>query len=131
MKLHETFIKPMHREGWRFVGVFAVLTLLLFVAFDIDPLVDHGALTPVAVLFFGFGTCTTALTYCLSFLYQSHTRARPLFFMRARASASPSLTACRCICDEGSSIIDVHPARWSGSPPFWAALTTASRCAAR
>ncbi|QDC10454.1 phosphatidylserine decarboxylase [Oceanicola sp. D3] len=30
MKLHETFIKPMHREGWRFVGVFAVLTLLLF-----------------------------------------------------------------------------------------------------
>lgn len=30
MKLHETFIKPMHKEGWRFVGVFAVLTLLLF-----------------------------------------------------------------------------------------------------
>nr|WP_256471700.1 phosphatidylserine decarboxylase [Oceanicola sp. 502str15] len=28
--MHETFIKPMHREGWRFVGVFAVLTLLLF-----------------------------------------------------------------------------------------------------
>ena len=55
-----------------------VLTLLLFVAFDIDPLVSHGALTPVAVLFFGFGTCTTALTYCLSFLYQSHTRAQVL-----------------------------------------------------
>ncbi len=30
MKLHETFIKPMHKEGWRFVSVFAVLTLLLF-----------------------------------------------------------------------------------------------------
>lgn len=30
MKLHETFIKPMHREGWRFVGIFAVLSLLLF-----------------------------------------------------------------------------------------------------
>ncbi|SIN82475.1 phosphatidylserine decarboxylase [Vannielia litorea] len=30
MKLHETFIKPMHKEGWRFVGAFGVLTLLLF-----------------------------------------------------------------------------------------------------
>ena len=30
MKLHETFIKPMHREGWRFVGAFGVLTLLCF-----------------------------------------------------------------------------------------------------
>jgi len=30
LKLHETFIKPMHREGWRFVGAFGVLTLLCF-----------------------------------------------------------------------------------------------------
>ncbi|WP_074254930.1 phosphatidylserine decarboxylase [Oceanicola litoreus] len=30
VKLHETFIKPMHKEGWRFVGAFGVLTLLLF-----------------------------------------------------------------------------------------------------
>ncbi|MDF1873554.1 phosphatidylserine decarboxylase [Vannielia sp.] len=30
MKLHETFIKPMHREGYRFVGIFAAITLVLF-----------------------------------------------------------------------------------------------------
>jgi len=30
VKLHETFIKPMHREGYRFVGIFAAITLVLF-----------------------------------------------------------------------------------------------------
>ncbi len=30
MNMLETFIKPMHPEGWRFVGIFAVITLLLF-----------------------------------------------------------------------------------------------------
>lgn len=30
MTMLETFIKPMHREGWRFVSIFAVVTLILF-----------------------------------------------------------------------------------------------------
>ncbi len=30
LKMHETFLKPMHPEGWRFVAVFAVLTVILF-----------------------------------------------------------------------------------------------------
>jgi len=30
MKMHETFIKPMHPEGRRFVAIFAAITLLLF-----------------------------------------------------------------------------------------------------
>lgn len=29
LKLHETFIKPMHREGWRFVLIFAVVSFVL------------------------------------------------------------------------------------------------------
>jgi len=30
MKMHETFIKPMHPEGRRFVAIFAAITLVLF-----------------------------------------------------------------------------------------------------
>ncbi len=30
MNLMSTFVKPMHPEGWRFVGVFAAVTLVLF-----------------------------------------------------------------------------------------------------
>jgi phosphatidylserine decarboxylase len=30
MNMMSTFIKPMHPEGWRFVGVFAAVTLVLF-----------------------------------------------------------------------------------------------------
>jgi phosphatidylserine decarboxylase len=30
MKLHETFLKPMHPEGYRFVAIFAAVTLVLF-----------------------------------------------------------------------------------------------------
>ncbi len=30
MKMTETFLKPMHPEGWKFVPVFAAVTLLLF-----------------------------------------------------------------------------------------------------
>ncbi|MDZ4096174.1 MAG: phosphatidylserine decarboxylase [Paracoccaceae bacterium] len=29
-----TFIKPMHREGFKFVGIFAVVTLILFLIWD-------------------------------------------------------------------------------------------------
>ncbi|HBD91978.1 MAG TPA: phosphatidylserine decarboxylase family protein, partial [Gemmobacter sp.] len=30
MTMLETFLKPMHKEGYKFVGAFAVATLLLF-----------------------------------------------------------------------------------------------------
>ena len=30
MTMLETFIKPMHPEGWRFVGIFAAITLVFF-----------------------------------------------------------------------------------------------------
>ena len=30
MTLLGTFLKPMHPEGWRFVAIFAAITLLLF-----------------------------------------------------------------------------------------------------
>lgn len=30
MNMLETFLKPMHPEGWRFVGIFGVITLILF-----------------------------------------------------------------------------------------------------
>ena len=31
MTMLGTFLKPMHPEGWRFVGIFAAITLVLFV----------------------------------------------------------------------------------------------------
>lgn len=34
MTMLETFIKPMHREGWRFVSIFAVITLVLFLIWE-------------------------------------------------------------------------------------------------
>ena len=34
MRMTDTFIKPMHPEGRRFVGVFAVLTLVLFLLWE-------------------------------------------------------------------------------------------------
>lgn len=30
MTMLETFLKPMHREGWRFVSIFAAVTVILF-----------------------------------------------------------------------------------------------------
>jgi len=30
MRLRDTVLKPMHPEGWRFVGIFAAITLVLF-----------------------------------------------------------------------------------------------------
>ncbi len=30
MSMLSTFLKPMHREGWRFVGIFAAATVILF-----------------------------------------------------------------------------------------------------
>ena len=30
MNMLSTFAKPMHPEGWRFVAIFAVVTLVLF-----------------------------------------------------------------------------------------------------
>lgn len=30
MNMLDTFVKPMHPEGWRFVGIFGVVTLVLF-----------------------------------------------------------------------------------------------------
>ena len=30
MTMLETFIKPMHPEGYKFVGIFAAITLVLF-----------------------------------------------------------------------------------------------------
>jgi phosphatidylserine decarboxylase len=32
MNMLSTFIKPVHREGYRFIGIFAAITLLLFLA---------------------------------------------------------------------------------------------------
>ena len=34
MKMHETFLKPMHPEGRRFVALFAALTLGLFLLWE-------------------------------------------------------------------------------------------------
>ncbi|MDZ7709691.1 MAG: phosphatidylserine decarboxylase [Roseovarius sp.] len=34
MKMHETFIKPMHPEGRRFVAIFAAVTLVLFLIWE-------------------------------------------------------------------------------------------------
>ncbi len=34
MKMHETFIKPMHPEGRRFVAIFAAVTLVLFLVWE-------------------------------------------------------------------------------------------------
>lgn len=34
MTMLSTFIKPMHREGYRFVGIFAAVTLILFLIWD-------------------------------------------------------------------------------------------------
>jgi len=35
MKMHETFIKPMHPEGRKFVVIFAAITLVLFMVWDV------------------------------------------------------------------------------------------------
>ena len=34
MKMHETFIKPMHPEGRRFVAIFAIIALVLFLIWE-------------------------------------------------------------------------------------------------
>ena len=34
MNMLDTFVKPMHREGIKFVAAFAVVTLLLFLIWD-------------------------------------------------------------------------------------------------
>lgn len=34
MRLRDTFLKPMHPEGYRFVGIFAVITVVLFWVWD-------------------------------------------------------------------------------------------------
>jgi phosphatidylserine decarboxylase len=34
MKMTDTFLKPMHPEGWKFVPVFAAVTLVLFLIWD-------------------------------------------------------------------------------------------------
>ena len=34
MKMTDTFIKPMHPEGFKFVGIFAAITLVLFLIWD-------------------------------------------------------------------------------------------------
>ncbi|MCB1343332.1 MAG: phosphatidylserine decarboxylase [Pseudooceanicola sp.] len=34
MKMHETFIKPMHPEGRRFVAIFAIVSLVLFLIWE-------------------------------------------------------------------------------------------------
>lgn len=34
MRMMDTVIKPMHPEGWRFVGIFAAITLVLFLIWD-------------------------------------------------------------------------------------------------
>ncbi len=34
MSMLETFIKPMHREGWRFLGIFAGVTIILFLIWE-------------------------------------------------------------------------------------------------
>ena len=34
MKMHETFVKPMHPEGRRFVAIFAAITLVLFLIWE-------------------------------------------------------------------------------------------------
>lgn len=35
MKMHETFIKPMHPEGRKFVAIFAAITLALFMVWEV------------------------------------------------------------------------------------------------
>jgi phosphatidylserine decarboxylase len=35
MKMHETFIKPMHPEGRKFLAIFAAITLVLFMLWDV------------------------------------------------------------------------------------------------
>ena len=55
-----------------------LLTLFLFRVFNMDPFINHGAMLPMFCLFFGFGSCMTAFTYCLSFLFDTHTRAQVL-----------------------------------------------------
>jgi ABC-type multidrug transport system ATPase subunit len=54
------------------------VTLLLFKGFHLDAFTEHGAAMPIFVLFFGFGLCITSWTYCLSFLFDSHTRGQVL-----------------------------------------------------
>ncbi len=34
MKMHDTFIKPMHPEGRKFVGIFVVITIILFLVWQ-------------------------------------------------------------------------------------------------
>ena len=35
MRLRDTFLKPMHPEGWRFVGIFAAITLVFFFIWNV------------------------------------------------------------------------------------------------
>ena len=35
MRLRDTFLKPMHPEGWRFVGIFGAVTVVLFLIWHV------------------------------------------------------------------------------------------------
>ena len=46
--------------------------------FNLDAFVNHGALLPMCTLFMAFGLCAIPFTYCLGYLFSSHTRAQVL-----------------------------------------------------
>ncbi len=50
MRLRDTVLKPMHPEGYRFVGIFAVITVLLFLVWE--PLGWVGAILTIWCYYF-------------------------------------------------------------------------------
>ena len=52
------------------------ITVALFRGFKLDAFTDNGAFIPIFVLLYGFGLCVTGFTYCLSYLFSSHTRGQ-------------------------------------------------------
>jgi len=51
-------------------------SLLVVYGFQIEELVSNGAFPATALLFFGYGTSVAAFTYCLSYLFKSHSAAQ-------------------------------------------------------
>ena len=63
---------------------------MLFRVYKLDAFTENGAFVPIFVLLYGFGLCVTGFTYCLSYLFSSHTRGQVItVVLNLRATPPP------------------------------------------
>ena len=64
---------------------------MLFRVYKLDAFTENGAFVPIFVLLYGFGLCVTGFTYCLSYLFSSHTRGQVITVVLNLRATPPRL----------------------------------------